>query len=97
MGLLLGAELAMQIAAQAGARDHDRADAGGRGGDAARVAARLRRDRGAAGEVPQTVERYLPGSAATPLAIFVIGLALFAAARWVARRRSARSDRDEAS
>lgn len=47
--------------------------------------------------VPQTVERYLPRFAATPLAIFVIGLALLATALWVARRHSRRGQADDGS
>jgi hypothetical protein len=38
--------------------------------------------------VPQTATRYLPTSAAAPLAIFVIGVVLIGSAVWLARRRA---------
>ena len=90
VGLLLGAELAMQIAA-------------GQVLAIATVLALLAAGVvtrrwwllafgviGVLQVVPQTVERYLPQSAATPLAILVTGLALLAAALWLARRHSKR-------
>ncbi len=38
--------------------------------------------------VPQTATRYLPTSAAAPLAIFVAGVVLLGSAVWLARRRA---------
>jgi hypothetical protein len=38
--------------------------------------------------VPQTAERYLPTSAAAPLAVFVTGVVLVGSAIWLARRRA---------
>lgn len=38
--------------------------------------------------VPQTAERYLPESAAVPLAIFVAGVVLVGSAVWLAKRRA---------
>jgi len=38
--------------------------------------------------VPQTAERYLPESAAAPLAVFVAGAVLVGSAVWLARRRA---------
>ena len=40
--------------------------------------------------VPQTATRYLPMSAAAPLAIFVVGVVLVGAAVWLARHRAGR-------
>lgn len=38
--------------------------------------------------VPQTAERYLPASAAAPLAVFVTGVILVGSAVWLAKRRT---------
>ena len=38
--------------------------------------------------VPQTATRYLPTSAAVPVAIFVTGVVMFGSAVWLARRRA---------
>jgi len=38
--------------------------------------------------VPQTAERYLPESAAAPLAVFVAGVVLVGSAVWLAKRRA---------
>ena len=39
--------------------------------------------------VPQTASRYLPASAAAPVAIFAAGVAMLGSAVWLARRRAA--------
>jgi len=96
-GLLLGAELAMQIAA-----GHVLAIATVLALLAAGVVTRrgwllVFGVIGVLQVVPQTVARYLPRSAATPLAIFVIGLALLAVALWIARRHSKRAQGDDVS
>ena len=39
---------------------------------------------------PQTATRYLPMSAAAPLAIFVVGVVLVGVAVWLARHRAGR-------
>jgi hypothetical protein len=38
--------------------------------------------------VPQTAERYLPTSAAAPLAVFAVGTVLVGSAVWLAKRRA---------
>jgi len=38
--------------------------------------------------VPQTAERFLPASAATPLAVFTAGAVLVGSAVWLAKRRA---------
>lgn len=88
LGLLAGAELTIQVAA-----GHLLAIATVAGLLAGGVL--LRRAGlvalGAAGVllvVPQTATRYLPTSAATPLAIFVVGVVLVGSAVWLARRRA---------
>jgi Leucyl/phenylalanyl-tRNA protein transferase len=42
---------------------------------------------------PQITTRYLPMSAATPMAIFVVGVVLLGSAVWLARRRAASAKR----
>jgi len=42
---------------------------------------------------PQITTRYLPMSAATPVAIFVVGVVLLGSAVWLARRWSRRPAR----
>jgi hypothetical protein len=87
IGLLIGAQLTMHVAA-----GHVLALVTAAGLIAAGVA--LRRVGllllGAAGVllfVPQTAGRYLPQSAAAPLAVFIAGLALLGVALWLARAR----------
>jgi hypothetical protein len=88
IGVLTGAQLTMQVAA-----GHVLALATVAGLLTAGVL--LRRAwlvaLGAAGVllvVPQTATRYLPTSAAAPLAIFVVGLVLLGSALWLAKRRA---------
>ena len=38
--------------------------------------------------VPQTANRYLPASAAAPVAIFAVGAVMLGSAVWLARRRA---------
>jgi len=86
-GLLTGAQMTMQTAA-----GHALALATVAGLLAAGVILRrvLLLGFGAVGiivMVPQTATRYLPTSAAAPLAVFVIGLSLLAVALWLAKSR----------
>lgn len=92
IGLLIGAEMTMQVAA-----GHVLAIATVAGLLAAGVS--LRRAwlvvLGAVGVlimVPQTATRFLPTSAAAPLAIFVVGLVLLGSAVWLAKRRGHGAD-----
>ncbi|HEY7429339.1 MAG TPA: hypothetical protein VH641_01260 [Streptosporangiaceae bacterium] len=89
-GLLLGAELTMEIGA-----GHVLAIATVLALLAAGVAARrgwllIFGVIGVIQVTPQTVGRYLPSSAATPLVLLAAGLVLLAAALWVARRHRRR-------
>jgi hypothetical protein len=87
IGLLTGAQMTMQTAA-----GHGLALATVAGLLAAGVVLRrvLLLGFGAAGiivMVPQTATRYLPTSAAAPLAVFVVGLSLLGVALWLAKSR----------
>ena len=91
LGLLVGAQLTMELAA-----GHVLAVATVAGLLIAGVA--VRRvwlvALGAVGVllvVPQTAVRYLPASAGAPLAVFVVGLTLVAVAVWLARHRTPHS------
>ncbi len=92
VGLLVGAQMTMEVAA-----GHALALATVAGLLAAGVA--LRRvwvlalgAIGVAEVVPQTVSRYLPQSVAAPLAVFTVGVALLGVALWLAKtRRTPRS------
>ncbi len=87
IGLLTGAQLTMQVAA-----GHVLALFTAAGLIAAGVALRrvwllLLGAVGALLFVPQTASRYLPQSAAAPLAVFIVGLALLGVALWLAKAR----------